>query len=337
MVNISFPGIGIDAFSVNKVAFTLPIGGGLEIRWYGIIITFGIILAILYASKRAKDEGIIFDDLLDMAIFTVIFSVIGARLYYVIFSDDKYETFYDVIAIWNGGIAIYGAIIAGAITIFCVCKVKKIKVLRAFDMAAPAVMIGQIIGRWGNFMNGEAHGTEVAEGSLLYFLRMGLSKGNAAITSFVHPTFLYESLWNLVGFVIINALYKKKKFDGQVFLMYISWYGFGRMLIEGLRTDSLHLIGNIRVSQVVGFLCFIVGAILIVIMFEKARRAELSGKEYTSVYSKTALALSTDSPEAEEVIDNEEDADDEEEALDADDISDKLKNLFDDENNDSDK
>ena len=336
MVNISFPGIGIDAFSVNKVAFTLPIGNGLEIRWYGIIITFGIILAILYATKRAKDEGICFDDLLDIAIFTVIFAVIGARLYYVIFSDDKYETFYDVIAIWNGGIAIYGAIIAGAITVFCVCKVKKINTLRAFDMAAPAVMIGQIIGRWGNFMNGEAHGTEVAEGSLLYFLRMGLSKGNADITSFVHPTFLYESLWNLVGFVIINALYKKKKFDGQIFLMYLSWYGFGRMFIEGLRTDSLHLIGNIRVSQVVGFLCFIVGAILIVIMLEKARRAELSDKEYTSVYSKASLALGTEAAEVEEVSD-EEDDEETDDTPDAEDISDKLKNLFEDENNDSGK
>ena len=328
MVNISFPGIGIDAFSVNKVAFTLPIGNGLEIRWYGIIITFGIILAILYATKRAKDEGICFDDLLDIAIFTVIFAVIGARLYYVIFSDDKYETFYDVIAIWNGGIAIYGAIIAGAITVFCVCKVKKINTLRAFDMAAPAVMIGQIIGRWANFINGEAHGGVIEDGNFLYFIRMGLSEGNAPITEFVHPTFLYESLWNLVGFIIINALYKKKKFDGQIVLMYITWYGFGRMLIEGLRTDSLLLGSVLRISQIVGLLCFLAGTVLLVIGFEKARRKELTEKEYESVYSKSDLTdeVALDDEKEDEIV---------EKVLNTEDISNKLKNLFDNEDNET--
>ncbi len=330
MVNVSFPGLGIGEFSFNKVAFTIPIGSGVEVRWYGIIITVGIILGLLYASFRAKHEGISFDDLLDITIFTVIFAIIGARLYYVIFSNDTYETFYDVIAIWNGGIAIYGAIIAGALTIIAVCKYKKIKMLKALDMAAPAVMIGQIIGRWGNFTNGEAYGYAVKESEFLYFMRMGLSKGSAPIQNFVHPTFLYESLWNLVGFLIINALYKKKKFDGQILLMYLTWYGFGRMFIEGLRTDSLPL-GIFRVSQIVGFVCFAAGLILLIVFLEKARHKELSGRAYESVYSK-AFAANTNDETAESAEKTEQVEQEVEEKVVADsDISDKLRNLFDDE------
>lgn len=333
MVNVSFPGLGIGEFSFNKIAFTIPIGSGVEIRWYGIIITLGIILGLAYASFRAKHEGISFDDLLDITIFTVIFAVIGARLYYVIFSGDTYETFYDVIAIWNGGIAIYGAIIAGAITIVGVCKYKKIKILKALDMAAPAVMIGQIIGRWGNFTNGEAYGYAINEGEFLYFMRMGLSKGSATIQTFVHPTFLYESLWNLVGFLIINALYKKKKFDGQIVLMYFTWYGFGRMFIEGLRTDSLSL-GIFRVSQIVGFICFAAGLVLLIVFLEKARRKELSGRAYESVYSKV-LAANNNAELAKPTEDSIASAqtDEVEEKVNVDkDISDKLKNLFHNEN-----
>lgn len=330
MVNVSFPGLGIGEFSFNKIAFTIPIGSGVEVRWYGIIITLGIILGLVYASFRAKHEGICFDDLLDITIFTVIFAVIGARLYYVIFSNDTYETFYDVIAIWNGGIAIYGAIIAGALTIIGVCRYKKIKITKALDMAAPAVMIGQIIGRWGNFTNGEAYGYAVKESEFLYFLRMGLSKGNSPIVNFVHPTFLYESLWNLLGFLIINALYKKKKFDGQIVLMYVSWYGFGRMFIEGLRTDSLP-IGIFRVSQIVGFLCFAAGLTLLIVFLARARRKELSEAAYESVYSKSVVTEKTE--ESAESNDTEEK---DEEILVDEDISDKLKNLFDNENNESD-
>ena len=331
MVNISFPGIGVEAFSVNKIAFTIPIGSGIQVRWYGIIITFGIILAMLYCAYRAKQEDITFDDLLDMSIFTIIFAIVGARLYYVLFSGDTYETFYDVIAIWNGGIAIYGAIIAGGLTVFLVSKYKKINPLRAFDMVAPAVMIGQIVGRWGNFVNGEAHGSEVATDEFLYFIRMGLSKGNATISTFYHPTFLYESIWNLVGFIIINSLYKKKKFDGQVFLMYVTWYGFGRMLIEGLRTDSL-MLGVFRISQIIGFICFIVGAVLLIINLEKAHKKELSEVEYQSVYSKSIATepetITGNEAENEDEINEETTEEAEPEVAD---ISDKLKNLFDDE------
>ncbi len=295
MTTISFPGLGIGEFSFQNY-FEIPIFGGLKIHWYGILIVTGIILAFLYAYYRTKYEGISFDHLLDITIFTVIFAVIGARLYFVLTKLEDFDSFLDVISIWNGGIAIYGAIIAGAITVYVVCRIKKISFLKMFDVAAPAVMIGQIIGRWGNFCNGEAYGGIVEEGHPLYFLRMGL-KSNTTIHDEilgcpsgmveVHPTFLYESLWNLIGFILIHCLYKKKKFDGQIVLMYITWYGFGRMFIEALRTDSLYIPGTpFRISLVIGFLCFVFGSAMLIIMFFRVRRREKDAMEYTPAYSK---------------------------------------------------
>ena len=276
MVTVSFPGLGIGEISFNKVALSLF--GTIEVRWYGIIMVTGIILAFLYAYYRSKHEGVSFDDLLDYAIFTVLSGIVGARLYYVITSGQKY-TFGEIFAIWNGGIAIYGAIIGGAIALLCVSLYKKIKWQKVFDMVCPGVMIGQIVGRWGNFFNGEAYGESPAEDSLLYFMRMELRHEGWSNSYICQPTFLYESLWNLVGFLIINALYKKKKFDGQVFLMYITWYGFGRMFIEGLRTDSL-MVGTFRISQVVAFLCFVVGLALLVYLGVRAsNRAKLAAAE----------------------------------------------------------
>ncbi len=274
MVHIAFPGLGIESFTVDPIAFTIPILGGISVRWYGLIITVGIILAFLYAAYRSRQEGVSFDDLLDISIFTIVFAVIGARAYYVLTSLERYDSFYSVIAIWEGGIAIYGAILAGAATIWLVCRHKKISTLKMFDAAAPAVMIGQILGRWGNFCNGEAHGTVVEEGNPLYFIRMGLYPHDIEGVygmAYVHPTFLYESLWNLLGFLLIHFLYKKKKFDGQIVLMYVTWYGFGRMLIEGLRTDSL-MVGPFRISQLVGLVCFAAGSILLTVFLVRSHR-----------------------------------------------------------------
>lgn len=270
MVTVSFPGLGIGEFSFSKVAFSIPIGSGIQVRWYGIIIVTGIILAFLYAYYRSKHEGISFDDLLDYALFAVISGVIGARLYYVITSDQKY-TFAEVFQIWNGGIAIYGAIIGGAAALLAVSFYKKIKWQKAFDMVCPGVMIGQIVGRWGNFFNGEAYGEAPTPDHFLYFMRMELKHEGWSHSYLCQPTFLYESVWNLIGFLIINALYKKKRYDGQVLLMYITWYGFGRMLIEGLRTDSL-MVGTFRISQVVAFLCFVVGGVLLIVFGIRAKR-----------------------------------------------------------------
>lgn len=265
MTYVSFPGIGIDNFEVNNVAFT--IGENFSVYWYGIIITFGIICAFGYAVFRARNEKIDIDRLLDVALWTVILGVIGARLYYVLTSLEYYipepfnfgQFIKNVFNMRNGGLAIYGGIICGAAGVIIASKIKKINTFKLLDAVAPGVMLAQAMGRWGNFMNGEAHGTQLLEGSPLYFIRMGLFPNEDSLFRMVyyHPTFLYESLWNILGFVIINVLYKKKKFNGQVACMYLSWYGFGRMFIEGLRTDSLY-VGPFRISQVVGLLCFVV-------------------------------------------------------------------------------
>ncbi len=264
-VNLAFPGLGIEEFTLNKVAFEVPLLG--EVRWYGILITIGMVLAFIYAWYRGKENKIILDDILDMGLFAIVFGVLGARLYYVIMTanEHNYDSFIDVIAIWNGGLAIYGGIIGGAAAVFCVAKYKKIKFSVCADTILPGVMIAQALGRWGNFFNGEAYGGVVSEDSILYFLRMGIYPNNISGVSgmaYVHPTFFYESMWNVIGFILINIFYKKKKFDGEIALWYVTWYGFGRMLIEGLRTDSLY-VGPFRISQVIGFLCFIVGASLI--------------------------------------------------------------------------
>lgn len=285
MSTISFPGLGIGEFSINSTAFTVF---GIEIQWYALIILFGMILAIFYAYTRSKVEVICADDLLDITLFAVIFGIIGARAYYVLttLSTGRYNSFFDVINIRGGGLAIYGAVIAGAASVYLTCRFKKIKWQKAFDMAAPACMIGQIVGRWGNFANGEAFGSIVTSDHPLYFLRMGLhshvteSTFGTSQMYYVHPTFLYESVWNLIGFVIIHLLYKKKKFDGQVVLMYFTWYGFGRMFIEGLRTDSLYLFSSwlgetVRISQLIGFLCFVLGLAGLIVCFVLASKGKL--------------------------------------------------------------
>ena len=322
MTTVSFPGLGIDNFTMNPVAFSISLGQKtLNIHWYALIITTGILLAVTYCYYRSKQEGICDDDLLDMALFTIPCAVIGARLYYVLTSLSEYDSFKEAIAIWKGGLAIYGAIIAGAITILCVCKYKGIKLMKAFDMVSPAVMIGQIVGRWGNFVNGEAYGTEVAEGSILYFIRMGLTPNINSYSTmyYFHPTFLYESIWNLVGFVIINLLYKKKKFDGQVFLMYISWYGFGRMFIEGLRTDSLY-VGVFRISQVLGFLCFLAGTTLLIYNLARVRREQLTNDvAYEATYPKFKTVATISADESAEDAEDADDKDDKEASTEAED------------------
>ena len=268
-ITVSFPGLGIGEGNINSVAFT--IGDSFTVMWYGICIALGMLMAITYASWRCKQQGIKVDDLIDVAIFAIFFGVIGARLYYVVFSPSQFKTFWDIINLRTGGLAIYGGIIFGAITVVAVCLLKKISWRKLYDAAGPGVMIAQAMGRWGNFFNGEAYGGLVEESHPLYFLRMGLSSRNTYYdfntkeVVYVHPTFLYESLWNVLGFVIINIFFKKKKFDGEVALWYFAWYGFGRMFIEGLRTDSLY-IGEtgIRVSQMLGFLLFALATALIV-------------------------------------------------------------------------
>jgi phosphatidylglycerol:prolipoprotein diacylglycerol transferase len=311
MIEVSFPGLGIDNFQLNPVAFEVF---GLEIRWYGLFIVTGMIAAFFYAYYRSAQEGFTLDDLLDVGIYTILFGVLGARLYYVLMKLDTYilpsrsawENFKDMINIRGGGLAIYGGIIAGALTLFVFCRIKKKDWRRLFDMVAPGVMIAQAMGRWGNFFNGEAYGGIVSESSPLYFLRMGLNPNDLTQgMAYVHPTFLYESLWNILGFVLINVfLYKRKRFNGQIVLTYAAWYGFGRMFIEGLRTDSLYLGGGnsgIRVSQLVGFLCFVIGTALMVYMFIRTKKQEQAG-EYVPVFAAVTDQVNKDEEEAKDDV-----------------------------------
>ena len=276
---VSFPGLGIGEFSVDRVAFEIF---GKPIYWYGVIIMLGIVAAFIHAMIRSKREGFTPDDVLDLGIFTVVFGVLGARLYYVLTTLDthEYKNIIDVFAIWEGGLAIYGGIIAGCTALVLTAMYKKINPLKVMDAVGPGVMLAQAIGRWGNFMNGEAYGYEVPADSLLYPFRMGLLSeytDTGLTMHYYHPTFLYESLWNLTGFIIICFLYRKKKFNGQVALMYLSWYGFGRMFIEGLRTDSLY-VGPFRISQVIGFVCFFVCTTLIIVTLVMQKKGSLGGK-----------------------------------------------------------
>lgn len=273
---LSFPGLGIPPFEINPIAFSLF---GRDIAWYGIIVTVGILAAFCYTLWRGKrSEGISDEHIYDIGLFTVIFGIIGARAYYVLTNLDYYNSFSRMIAIWEGGLAIYGGIIAGALTILITTRIKKIDPRRFLDAVAPGVMLGQAIGRWGNFCNAEAHGIET---TLPW--RMGIYEKGAFV--YYHPTFLYESLWNLLGFVLINLFYRRKKYNGQIVLLYVTWYGFGRMLIEGLRTDSLWIFnGTVRISQLVGFISFAAGLIALFVCGRIAsdRRAAMANGDAVS-------------------------------------------------------
>ena len=240
----------------------------IDIMWYAILITTGMVLAVMISCKRAPRHDLNADKVLDFVIICIPAAIIGARLYYVLTSLDEYDTLYEMIAIWNGGIAIYGAVIAGVIAFTLVVRYKKKPLFKMYDVACVGLILGQSIGRWGNFFNAEAYGIaqsfdffgkkiDIAHFSTVNPLRMTIDG------TLVHPTFLYESLWNFAGFVLMNVFYKKRAFDGEVFLWYLSWYGLGRCMIEGLRGDSLY-IGNIRISQLVALVCFVVGVVIIV-------------------------------------------------------------------------
>jgi phosphatidylglycerol:prolipoprotein diacylglycerol transferase len=260
---ISFPGLGIGEFSVDSVAFSI---GDFSIAWYALIITFGMIMAGIYIAFRGKRIGLSLEDCLDFILWAIPIGIVGARLYYVAMKPDNFNSIGEVLDIRSGGLAIYGGIIAGAIAVVVVSYCKKVNFFAFADVCTPGIILAQAIGRWGNFMNGEAYGRITDS-----FIRMGLQNRNTfndfstLSMVYVHPTFLYESLWNLVGFILINIFYKHKKYDGQIFLMVFGWYGLGRMWIEGLRTDSLYLFGSsIRVSQLLAAIIFTVCAVALI-------------------------------------------------------------------------
>ena len=270
MSTVSFPGLGF-AVNVKEIAFRIF---NRPIHWYGIIIAAGFLLAEYYCCRKAADYGIEQDDIIDLLIFAVPLCIIGARLYYVIFYLDLYRNpdgsldFLRMLRIWDGGLAIYGGIIVAILTLLVFCKIKKIPFLAFADVGSFGMLIGQLVGRWGNFVNVEAYG---APTDLPW--RMGIYDTVNGVYQYmeVHPTFLYESLWNLVGFLLLALVVAKhRKFDGQIFLGYIAWYGLGRAWIEGLRTDSLYFFSTgLRVSQILALISFVLALAVMIVQLRR--------------------------------------------------------------------
>lgn len=276
---VEFPGLGLE-FSFDRVAFYLPsFLGGFGIYWYGIIIAFGFALAIIYAMSRTETFGVDPDRLFDVLLVGIITGILGARLFYVVFSDDPTIKFF---SFRDGGLAIYGGIIFGILGGLITAKIRDVKFLPALDLVSGSFLIGQSIGRWGNFINVEAFGgnTDLPWGMIGPETTRQLSENQAALEALgmvidpnkpVHPTFFYESLWCLIGFLIILFLTKRRRFDGQLSLVYLGWYGLGRFFIEGLRTDSL-LLGSVRVSRLIAILCFIAAVLIYIAVFSRIQR-----------------------------------------------------------------
>ena len=306
---ISFPGLGL-SFNPSRVAFSI---GSKPIYWYGIIIAAGFLLAVYYAMRRADQFGLTQDNIIDMLICAVPLAIVGARAYYCLFSWNLYKDDpIRVLYIWEGGLAIYGGVIGAVIGLLLYTKVKKVKTSALLDIGGLGLLIGQSIGRWGNFMNREAFGAQTDS-----FLRMGLTDASGA-TIYVHPTFLYESVWNAIGLLILHFYSKRRKFDGQIFLMYLGWYGLGRMFIEGLRTDSLYVgSSNLRVSQLLAGICFL--AVVIFLVYDKIFREHDPKDLYVNQVAqrKAAEAVAVAEEAAEEPVSEVEEAAEDTETVEA--------------------
>lgn len=284
---VTFPGLGLE-FELSPIAFTVF---GWPVHWYGVIIACGFLLAVLYGYWRAPRFGVDQEKLMDMLFFAVPLSIIGARIYYVIFylslyiDPDGSFNWGKAVAIWDGGLAIYGGVIMAVITVAVYCKVRKQNFWNYADIGCFGLLIGQLIGRWGNFVNVECYGgvTDLpwrmcSESIANELWRDGLLESEMMYQSVidgtlgVHPTFLYESLWNLLGFILLVLIARKgRKFNGQMFLSYIVWYGLGRAVIEGMRTDSLYFFNTgIRTSQMLGLVSAVVAIIVMAVRFKTA-------------------------------------------------------------------
>ena len=294
---IRFPKLGWE-FHIDPTAFTI---GGVRIQWYGIIIALGLALAALYCFPKMKRFGIDSDRAVDAVLGGVVGGIIGARLYFVLTSwadykkDSFKETFLAVINIRNGGLAIYGGIIGALAVGLIICKLRKLKILPMLDIAALGLLIGQGVGRWGNFVNQEAFGTNtdfilgMTGGRIQHVINDSMQIGGSMYENGlemlwekpVHPCFFYESVWCLLGFVLLAFWSKRRKYDGQLILMYMAWYGAERFVVEGLRTDSL-MIGSIRISQLVSAVIFITSVILQIVIGFKVKRDPESFVLYAS-------------------------------------------------------
>ena len=292
---VQFPGLGLE-FHFNTVAFSI---GNIHVAWYGILITLGLLLAIVYCFRRLKIFGLHSDRVIDVVIGGIIGGIIGGRVYYVAFSWDDYKYYiWDVFKVWEGGMAIYGAIIGALLVGIIMCKIRHVRIMPMLDVASLGFLIGQTIGRWGNFVNVEAFGTntslpwgmtgpDIQNYLTNHISRLAQIGVSVDATQPVHPCFLYESIWCLIGFILLHLYTKHRKFDGEMFLMYVGWYGLGRSVIEGLRTDPL-LIGRLRVSQILAIVCVIASVILIIVIRSKIRNAH--DPEYMPLYVTTEEA-----------------------------------------------
>ena len=293
---ISFPFLGLE---INPPShFNI---GSKEIYFYGIIIALGLMLAVWYGMRRQKEFGLRGDELLDGVLWVVPFAFVCARLYYCAFQWEHYSANpISILYVWNGGLAIYGGVIGAALGIIVYCKCKKLSLGSVLDLVALGFLIGQAIGRWGNFMNREAFGAPTDA-----FIRMGLFNTVTESFEYYHPTFLYESLWNAVGFVALHFLSKKRQYDGQIALGYVAWYGLGRAMIEGLRMDSLYW-GPFRVSQLLAAVsCVAAVAVLVWQSFRTHDRANLFGNRVLAAEAAALVAEEAVEEVAEKAIEEE--------------------------------
>ena len=292
---VEFPGLGWE-FTISR-GFEIF---GFKIYWYALVIALGLLLAVLYALRHAEEFKLNSDRMMDVALITIPFAFIGARLYYVLFSDRVAEYFANpstILNIRDGGLGIYGGIIVAFVVGPLVCKLRKVNILSMFDIASMGFLIGQSMGRWGNFFNQEAFGgnTTLPWGMTGDIIRTGNNGAGYVLDQPVHPTFLYESLWCLLGFILLHVWFKKAyRFKGQIFCGYAVWYGLGRFCIESLRTDSL-MSGSMRISQLVAILAVVGGSILFFIL----RRMAISLPRTLEIGAEDDLQLETFTAEEE--------------------------------------
>lgn len=281
-IDVTIFGINL---SLKPIAFTLPFAGGWNVYWYGIIIAVGFLAALIYGMKNAERFNLNSDRMLDVIIVVVPVAILCARGYYVIFDGEPLNSIGDFFGFGDSsgfsGLAIYGGVIGAFASGAVMCWIRKVKILDMFDVAAIGFLIGQGIGRWGNFVNQEAYGSFT--GSSFWGMQSDRTIAEMG-EGLVHPCFLYESIWCLAGAFILNHFSKKRKFSGQIILMYCVWYGFGRGFIELLRTDSLMLGANIKVSSLLSFTICIAAACLLVYLNNKYK-SNLNNDQYATVFA----------------------------------------------------
>lgn len=310
---VSFPNLGIGQIRLDPTA--IRITENISIQWYAAIICIGMIVAYFVCNSFRKRLGISEDDFLDCVLYTIPIAFIGARLTYVVGDIENFHSFMEVIAVWKGGLAIYGGVIFAAVSVFVVCRIKKCDFRKMFDIMAIGFLIGQIIGRWGNFVNIEVYGVET---NLPW--AMGIGYYGTGAEELVHPLFLYESLWNFVGFVLIYGYKDYRKFNGEIFLWYCAWYGLGRGFMEPLRNSeyNLHLFG-IRIMLVLAFAICIASVTAIIIFRRRSKGyvadAYVEKEKHEQEYDKQ-FNIDIDSIEPSEQLKDEQPAKEEEEITD---------------------